>query len=152
MNAKELIDRVSFGENASVVCEASSVDPLLFDTRSKFGSAGGPDEYYLTDFGLERTAKIAAGISVRDESALREMPINGDPLFVEENFSGAKWRVTPWGKKYMGNSRLVLLHKGYIESDPSDNRGSAYRITDVGRQALKDIDEERDHLLTRIQS
>jgi hypothetical protein len=40
------------------------VDPLLYDYSPKFGAAGGPDELRLTDFGHQRTFKVATGISL----------------------------------------------------------------------------------------
>lgn len=133
------------------------VDSSFWGVRQKFGVAGGPDEHYLTDAGLEVTAKVGGGVTRVAEEALRALPQDGQPMLLEEEFVGERrgrtvpmLRLTPWGAVH-GELSSALSHHGLIElSKIPERRERAYRITEKGKQTLQAIEAERTRLLSRI--
>ncbi len=136
---------------------AKPVDSSFYGVRRKFGVAGGPDEHYLTDAGLEVTAKVGGGVTRAAEEALRALPQDGQPILVEEEFVGERrgrtapmLRRTPWGEAH-GELGAALSAKGLIELSPiPERREKAYRITEKGKQTLQAIEAERARLMVRI--
>jgi hypothetical protein len=142
----DLVEAVAIGK----------VDDSLWRISRKFGVAGGPDVFELTDEGGEKSFSVGAKVKPKDGAALLALNALGGEGDFEKPAGGArlrptelmKWDMLTWGR---------LQNLGYIErmspkfGDRGEIlRGSAVRLTAKGKVAVLDGLEEMKRLLDRV--
>ena len=127
-----------------------NVDTSLYTVVRKFGYAGGPDEYVLTDKGR---LKVLMQIGLRDLKALEAMESLSNRVVSVETLKGNRITLTPEGKKFGHMYTMLGGRVGYVElipGDPYKEIGRSYRLTQKGKAALRDFYDEEEYLLSRI--
>lgn len=125
-----------------------AVDTSLWKVRPAMGYAGGPDKVWLTEAGEMKAAQVATGLHPKVVAALEDMAALGGEVDIEGH-RGA----TPYQQKH-GLALNSLTAKGYAELIPWEERQSLerrYRLTEKGKQAIQDIQSERQRLVQRIE-
>lgn len=126
---------------------AAKTDSSLWTVRQRFGVAGGPDEIALTDEGNARAFSVGAQVKRgKAAEALEALESAGGQGALSERH-GARITPTDLGKfDQVAWGHLRSL--GYVESLYDGEDG--VRLTDAGRQAVKNGRAERERLLARV--
>jgi DNA-binding MarR family transcriptional regulator len=124
------------------------------------GVAGGPDEIILSELGLKKTALVALSrlhkfnLNYDDVLCLEYLYYNG-PQYIEREV-GIRIFATEFAK--YNTSIHILSRLRDIELIPNEEREDLndrcrkYRITDKGKEIVLAVIEERQALLSRIES
>lgn len=123
------------------------VDDALWTIQRKFGVAGGPDELVLTREGLDRAWSVGAKVKQGPASKALELlwAMGGEGQLIK--WHGSKGTNTELGSfDEIAWGRLRSL--GYVESFERDG----VRLTELGRLACKNGNEERVRLLLRCRA
>jgi len=131
-----------------------------YKVTSGIGVAGGPDEIILSELGLKKTALVALSrlhkfnLNYDDVLCLEYLYYNG-PQYIEREV-GIRIFATEFAK--YNTSIHILSRLRDIELIPNEEREDLndrcrkYRITDKGKEIVLAVIEERQALLSRIES
>jgi hypothetical protein len=126
--------------------EIVATDPALYDVRSCFGPAGGPDQVVLSPEGEALAFRLGTGLSRRCAAAL--LALSSDPTGLLCTKAGSRFSPTDLCRRFSALDWTPLARLGLVESFFSA-AGDGVRLTLAGRDAVQRGREEQARLLER---